>query len=535
MATMDDNIWFTEVIPTVKEAREAKVFDGGAMFRRRLQMYLPAWAYEAEAYRCIDAEDMWGVTRGLTLCYWGTGVLWVFFLLFSLLAVMTSSCNGARLALLPGWLGLTYLPVLIAHLGIEWKILRFLVVAQAMYTAPFAVFGKALEYKAWLLVAMTVSALGHADIVSTALVAAQVLKTSVCDCASTTWTIPMIWRHAIQESFLEHVPLISHFGLVFCMSWAMILLQLVYALLCTIPRDTGTNDEELEDNCDDEEPMVGKQAPRYDTEDEIVDDVRTFFDTVLVTGQSEPGAALHLAELNRMGAATFQDADYLKEASVHWNMNVICTHLQRTIAKFILFCFGESVLQMNLKAMLLALSAASRKLAPLAVGQVPDRESNVVIAASMGLTVLMFCLALVKAHSKIHVLIARFFEKGDCLDDVSDADSKSQIIGIYARGWMGKQVDPGFLAWQEAHRHTLSQGLLEWEEETVAFRLYNCEKNRKSLVARVRCLKNSFLIIEIVAVAMVIYALLTVVSASRCPFGVWSLTGGCANFDGQSV
>ena len=38
---------------------------------------------------------------------------------------------------------------LLIHLGIEWRVLKYTIVAQAMWTAPFKMFGMPVKYKAY--------------------------------------------------------------------------------------------------------------------------------------------------------------------------------------------------------------------------------------------------------------------------------------------------------------------------------------------------------------------------------------------------
>jgi len=309
-------VLFTEPLPAVEEATQAG--DNLRLFRERVTKYLPAWAYETEPLEHAQANDMWGTDRALVWCYSGTALIWVFLVVFSLIAWSFSACDKTGFAFVPKWLVGIYAPVLFMHMYIEWKALKYTIVAQAMYTAPFELMFSKVQYVVWLFASMSISLVGHMDVTTTGLVIAKVLRSKDCR-VDGRWTPSEIWEHTVKQSLLGPVPFMSDFAVVFLVSAGVIAFQPIYSLLCVVP--------------------IRRQTAR-------------FFDTCLLSEQTASGATLQLAELNRMATITIQDTKYLAQASRHWRSAVIYGHLQRTVTKFVLMSVLEASIQTNLQASL---------------------------------------------------------------------------------------------------------------------------------------------------------------------------------------
>lgn len=457
-------------------------------YQERIKGYVPLWSYDAELAANPTAAEGGGVTRAVSWGFAGVGGLWVFFACFTALAWHNTTCDGSTetgLAVVPDWLMAIYLPFLASELYIEFRVLRILIVAQAMRTAPFRFLSVPLRYRSWLVIVFAVSAACHMDIASTGLVAAKALRTGTC-LTDEARNPSAIWRTVIQQSFLRHIPGADDFTLVFSTTIAVILLQPLHALLCTV--------------------RVGGRGLKHYT-----------YNTVLLSNQDSHGAAMILATVNRMAAATWQDTPYLSSISDSWPLLDIVTQIRRSVGQFALMGCTETALQINVQTSLLAIGMATVK------GQTRERaRPDLLTVSSIVLTGLTAAYTLSQivikvwelthsakvayAHAHAEELNARRSRKEPAAGPRGRARATLQE-GIRAPLWRAKMMQK-----QEEATHRSADDLM---------------------VSVERHFKVFWLFVAFYS-SLVTYALVKLVMAFMCEDSVWNITG-CVDLSALDV
>lgn len=450
-------------------------------YQERIKGYVPLWSYDAELAANPHAADGGGVTTAVTWGFVGVAVLWGFFACFTALAWRFTACasdgGGTGLALVPDWLMALYLPFLASELYIEFRVLRILVVAQAMRTAPFRLLTVPLRYRSWLLFVFLVSAACHMDIASTGLVAAKALRTGSC-LTNAARNPTTIWRAVIQQSFLRRVPGADNFTLVFAAAIAVILLQPLHALLCTV--------------------RVGGRGLKHYT-----------YNTLLLSNQDSHGAAMILATVNRMAAATWQDSSYLSSISTSWPLLDIVTHMQRLVGQFALMGCSETALQINVQTSLLAIGMADARGRNGGERARPDL-----------LTVSSIVLTGLTAAYTLSQIVVKVLELTHSAKVAYHHAHEAELNARKSR------MEPGAGPRGRA-RATLQEGIRAplWQSKMMQKQEEAAHRSADDLLAQVGRNYKVFWLFVAFYSSLVTYALVKLAMAFVCEDSVWNITG----------
>jgi len=304
--------------------------------------WLPSWAFAPETAKHQRARAGLALGPAVPWGFLGIIVLWGFYVCFPLYASLEARCASpvGSLATVPEWLLAVYLPVLLFQMLIEWMVLRHTVVAHAMRTAPFSMLSVPLRFESWAVVAFLQSAVAHMDIATTGVVLAKAYRTGVCASGVSGRTIPEIWRKLVTTSPLGNVPGLSNFPLVVLVSWALLLLQPLRAVLMALP--------------------VAKLRRRVDYDVSGPYEVEPTYTTYLEGNQNHQGAIMSLAHACRMGSVLSQSKSYEKSLCSYQAYDAISyvRSMKREIFGFGLTLTTEVIPQLLLQARLVALAKA---------------------------------------------------------------------------------------------------------------------------------------------------------------------------------
>eukprot|EP00416_Gambierdiscus_australes_P000811 CAMPEP_0171127180 /NCGR_PEP_ID=MMETSP0766_2-20121228/114802_1 /TAXON_ID=439317 /ORGANISM="Gambierdiscus australes, Strain CAWD 149" /LENGTH=473 /DNA_ID=CAMNT_0011590269 /DNA_START=144 /DNA_END=1565 /DNA_ORIENTATION=- len=165
-----------------------------------------------------------------------TVVQWTFAISFPFIVCLLSSCPQTwhPFAHYPTYVWLPFFALVGWSLYREAKCFIWVVYTQALYCAPFRIFGFQVTFHAWMVFMLLLGLASHADIVTNGLFLSKILKTVDCD-RPTTRTIQRIWASVIEESLVSDLPGFDRIKTLLLLSWGIMFLQPLLAFLAAYP------------------------------------------------------------------------------------------------------------------------------------------------------------------------------------------------------------------------------------------------------------------------------------------------------------
>jgi len=368
----------------------------------RAKDLVPAWAYDAWAWD-LGAQAVHDAPNVLPLdsmsgfamrCAYAANLLqWTAFVVFPCLAFALSTCDPSdAFAKAPPWILALYMPVLALALYLELRTLRIWLPAQVVSVDTFSVMGVALPFHLWFGCVFLLSAVSHMDMGTTGVFIARVARSETCPGN----TLHEIWHQTMAQSLLGRMPgggvMIEclSFRNIVVFTWALIPLQLLYSLHCSVPtrflkHHAGQKNEWAEPT----EADIGEVF--YNAWTERVNSWRERVQTrTCPDGESHRVGLMSLADSARMVSVGFFANDAAKDFYAGGkgpSGPYFADELRRKSMRSVVFLLCESAIQPAVQASALALLRAAT------AGHTLDRQT----ALSVSLSILTAGTTLLKA------------------------------------------------------------------------------------------------------------------------------------------
>lgn len=228
-------------------------------------------------------------------------LLWSFWALFPIVGFIFIECDDAGgVAKAPGCLLATYMPVVAYTLYIEFNAHKLVLPACASWLGGWRVFGRNVPFFAYLGMTIGLSALGHADLATSALFSARIIKTVTCP----DNLIEPTWDRVVAHSWMRYLPSLD---VIAGIAWLALASQLLLSLGQSIPFPKTMR----RPNC------VGLRFWLFDVRAADVDLVHPscYWIPTYLQGQVYASSAVHaLSTSGRMGCLSFRYFDLFNYA-----------------------------------------------------------------------------------------------------------------------------------------------------------------------------------------------------------------------------
>jgi len=216
---------------------------------------------------------------------------------------------GHHAGLLDLWAPAFYLPIFIYVTLAEWKSLRFVILPYVQWLHPFQIFCYDVSLPCWLFCQVITSSLAKLDVATSSLFVAKAFKAYTCN--GTFWAAAQqAWAHVIKRSIVVKLPFMSHLVGVCFLGWAMIVLQLVLAVLESVP-------------CKRPRSVDYQKKERGETEEGYTTWWTSLLKSIHLRGEAE----VYNADALRILSVANRQLS-LVELSCQWQMARVCEHLE---------------------------------------------------------------------------------------------------------------------------------------------------------------------------------------------------------------
>ena len=286
--------------------------------------------------------------------------LWVFYSVFPFLRYFTYhfdwwECQPNTFANCRMFVLALYLPVVLFAMYCEYVAMIYALPPQVAMIGPLEpkVFRR---FTAWFLFAYSVSLVAHMDLATNSLFLAKVLATERCGFMT---SIEHAWEDVFSKSVFRflanHVPT---FASVVIVLWFFLFGQFWYALALSVPTATGI-DEPM--NLSGLKALMGLDDGAFyevkDLDQETVFRFKTY--RTLMYARTQHGTALHaLAESGRMYTLQCNTWSVQQKTLNLHKSGPLFRLVLKTVYRFVLFMWFESILQLELQGSALELGKA---------------------------------------------------------------------------------------------------------------------------------------------------------------------------------
>lgn len=402
-------------------------------------------------------------------------------------------------------------------LGEHWVWMGNFVNLKVMSRTPLDVMGQSVKFVWWFVYNNGVSFLGHLDIFTNGIFLGRVLAT--CQSLPESMTLEQVWTLTMQKSLVPFLSVLPFVGFAL-LGWLLMLLQWLYALYFA-------------------QPLTGKDVQGKNLQYDLIDG-DNFQISVHPTrgGDVAHNEALPaLLDVTRMASmtgpflsASLAEYEWTPESKFASPRN--CGRaLLKSVAKFAVFNFGESVYFLNLQASAVSLIKASD----------PDHHIDEMTVASISLGLTMACINLVKDWSTIRTLTATIAS--------TDFIASKRETYIEQVGWPEELVDPWLEIvtpgrWDDDHIWAEVQEMQAFQTVQGYFRdpisrdmgmmdsiIMNDNQRYKRLASRIN---HFFFLVVAIYLLFICRAAVQLYMACECKSGLHNFGVGCVDIPRHS-
>lgn len=204
---------------------------------------LPEYARDPEVQKLADTEFKdklvpMGLCSGPAVKWarWAVAAMWLSLPVVGCTALKFSRCTtkGERMAVVPVWCWVFWIPSFIFSFFVEVKCLRWTSIPYIQVVSHYRLFGTKVSFNTWLMVTLFISSLQRVDLATDGFFTATVVANPYCKGEG----FDKVWKIVMQQSALHRFHLEDHiaFDAIAVFSFFVMFCQVLYAILMTTPR-----------------------------------------------------------------------------------------------------------------------------------------------------------------------------------------------------------------------------------------------------------------------------------------------------------